>query len=833
MRSFLSVTFLLCSVILSSQSITVDFLNRKQQINMMGGDMERSQRFLQKASNPQEIADWLYKDIAFMTCRVSYDKQQELVEGAKNFAFYDDAIASMKMVQHANPNIKFYATMKSDYNGYANESNLPDWICDDRPNTWFDSDKYAGFLADYLELMHQNNVGISYIAVAKEWTQVINIARTIQIINKLKPILIQRNVPVPLFTDPGSWSVNQGVSFVNDVIAAQATHLFYAFSTHDYNNSEGKYPEFVQACKRAGKYAWNDETPVGHSGENGVEPPSMERLLWAYSKRADMYAAGIDGEICFENFSRGINKETRSIYFTNGKAGIRLRSYYIFKEFANHVYEHYYVPVNTAIFPGVKTMTFVNDGQIALWVMNNSENDYQNFNINISNTSIEGLVTHHSFDSLTNKQGEKRILKSNTDLSYSAHVKPLSVNFFHFKLQPETSAEPYSLPFQEMYNGLVSDVEHTSDFLNATLPTRGWEIAGSIATPNPQPSPNPFGWKKPGDNNPCVKTIGEGGYLLTPAIDIPSGTPIEFSFMARMLVNDKGADNSAKIVNNLERNFYVTIGNDTVYDHHKMCYDIAKPLFQNPNRWMGTFIYEGDGPARLKFFASNTFKGIWDGNPDGLAILSNGGEPTVDNTGTLVRETNNYPALNIGFGHNIDLGTIALSEFPSGSTVHRSFSLKGINLSNKVTMSDESSVSVKLPVKTYYPVSGVVNEEVPIQITVPESTGTYIEKISLTADAVRVNNATETPNSPTRAIWFKFKVEETLGVGEEVYTSLEILAKEGAVHINSPEETTAVNVYSLSGILIKSLKNVQSAIIPLPKGVYLVQTDFQVKKVIL
>jgi len=138
-----------------------------------------------------------------------------------------------------------------------------------------------------------------------------------------------------------------------------------------------------------------------------------------------------------------------------------------------------------------------------------------------------------------------------------------------------------------------------------------------------------------------------------------------------------------------------------------------------------------------------------------------------------------------------------------------------------------------LPVKTYYPVSGVVNEEVPIQITVPESTGTYIEKISLTADAVRVNNATETPNSPTRAIWFKFKVEETLGVGEEVYTSLEILAKEGAVHINSPEETTAVNVYSLSGILIKSLKNVQSAIIPLPKGVYLVQTDFQVKKVIL
>jgi O-glycosyl hydrolase len=423
----------------ASRIITINATAPKQLINMVGGDMERSQSFLQRAANPQEIANWLYKDMALMTCRVSYDKQQELTEGTKNLAFYDNAILSMKMVKNANPNIRFYATMKSDYNGYDYESNLPAWICNYNPTTWFNTDKYARFLADYLQLMHTNGVTIYYLSVSKEWTNVMTAARTISTINTLKPILQQRNVPVPLFTDPGAWAVNQAVTFVNSVISNSATNLFHAFSTHDYNNSKSYYPDFVAACIKAGKYPWNDETYLGNNSirSYGEEPASVRDLISSCYKRSDMYAAGVQGEIFFENFSRGINAETRSIYFTQGTNGRRLRAYYISKEFANNVYNHYYLLPQLTQLSGVKSMAFKNNQQVVVWVVNSSANNYQDVDIKLNNITIGGVATQHIFDSLTVIQGEKQSIQAYEAGTYQVQLKPLSINFFRFPVAPE------------------------------------------------------------------------------------------------------------------------------------------------------------------------------------------------------------------------------------------------------------------------------------------------------------------------------------------------------------------------------------------------------------
>lgn len=82
--------------------------------------MERSAHFLNRATNSQEIANWYYKDIKFAYSRVSYDRQQELSEGNPNMAFYDGAVAAMKLVQNARPSVKFWATLKSDYDGFRN-----------------------------------------------------------------------------------------------------------------------------------------------------------------------------------------------------------------------------------------------------------------------------------------------------------------------------------------------------------------------------------------------------------------------------------------------------------------------------------------------------------------------------------------------------------------------------------------------------------------------------------------------------------------------------------------------------------------------------------------
>lgn len=449
-----NIVFVVFTVIFScsigAQSIVIDYINKKQQISMIGADMERSQSFLQRAANPQEVADWLFKDIAFTTCRVSYDKKQELIEGQPNLGFYDDAIKSMKMVQNANPTIKFYATMKSDYNGYNNENNLPDWICDYRPTTFFNANKYAAFLADYLKLMHNNGVTIHYLSVAKEWSSVVTVNRTIDIINALTTILRQQNVPIPLFTDPGSWSVDQGISFVNEVNSKRAAYLFHAFSTHDYNSSASKYPNFVAACQNAGKPAWNDETSVGSGGRTNGAEPFLKTLIDTYAAKTEMYRDGISGEILFENFSRGVNAETRSIYFSSGQIAKRLRSYYVSKEFSNHINNHFYVPTTINSMPNLKTMSFVDEDEIALCVINPTETEYLSANIRIANATVNGLVTQHLFDSLTIIQGDKKQINASNNGEYSVNIKPNSLIFFRFPLKTEANNETLTLSEQEL-----------------------------------------------------------------------------------------------------------------------------------------------------------------------------------------------------------------------------------------------------------------------------------------------------------------------------------------------------------------------------------------------
>jgi len=161
--------------------VSIDVSNPKQRITLMGGDMERSAGFLNRASNAQQVADWYYKDINFAYSRVSYDRQQELSEGNPNMSFYDGPVAAMKMVQKARPSVKFWATLKSDYDGFGTTNKLPDWIYTGggynggsyQPSA-LKVDKYAKILADYLKHMNDNGVPISVLSVAKEWTQVFN-----------------------------------------------------------------------------------------------------------------------------------------------------------------------------------------------------------------------------------------------------------------------------------------------------------------------------------------------------------------------------------------------------------------------------------------------------------------------------------------------------------------------------------------------------------------------------------------------------------------------------------------------------------------------------------
>ena len=423
-----------------NNALKIKLDERKQQIMLVGGDMERSQFFLQKAAVPEEIAQWCFQDIHFDVCRVSYDKKQELEEGKKNLAFYEDAVKSMQLLRRVNPDIQFWATMKSDYNGYNNENNLPDWICDYKPTTRFDCDKYAIFLADYLEYMQQNGVAIKYLAVAKEWVGVINAERARQIIVRLNKECVARDVVKPLYVDPASWGITQGVNFIKSAEEIGSLDLYYGFSTHNLNNNEHDkvlYETFVAEANKYQKYAFADETGTGSGGRtNGEEPETLAALLDAYQEKTEYYKDGIQGEILFEPFSRGVNSETRAIYFKKEEQAKRMRSYYVMQTFVNGIAgkDMYYVPAHIYnVKPEVHVMAFVNDDELFLALINRSQDDLEGLSV-----LWEGAFSHEKaeqtqFDISLPIEGQKEELDI-TDNSLVISLSSESITFLKIQL---------------------------------------------------------------------------------------------------------------------------------------------------------------------------------------------------------------------------------------------------------------------------------------------------------------------------------------------------------------------------------------------------------------
>jgi len=425
---------------------TINILDNKQTINMIGGDMERSAAFLLKSTNPKEIANWVYKDIDLKVCRVSYDKKQELVEGEKTLEFYDNAIKAMQYVKNARPSVKFWGTLKSDYDGYGAENNLPDWIYkeyvdkDYNPDN-LDTNKYACFLADYLKYHQDHKVPISYLSVTKEWGQVVTAEKEKETIEKLKDLLLNNNnykkIKVPLFIGPASWGVGGGQKFLETVKEKNWSNLYYGFSTHDYDKPKiDSWKSFVDTSHSMNRFAWNDESNLGAGGRfNGNEPP-ISSTIDAYLKKTTFYRAGLDGEVLFENWSRGLSVETRSIYFIENQPGKRLRGYYISKLFGNHIYNWTYFDSSLNQLNDVDTMVFRHKNRLILWVLNKSENKYNNIEVISNKINFDpNIKVHQRYWTETTKiEGKTKSFYPHKN-HFKISVPQKSISAFLLKLQ--------------------------------------------------------------------------------------------------------------------------------------------------------------------------------------------------------------------------------------------------------------------------------------------------------------------------------------------------------------------------------------------------------------
>ncbi|MGE9270453.1 MAG: hypothetical protein ACQKBU_06590, partial [Verrucomicrobiales bacterium] len=431
---------------------------------MMGGDMERSSSAIQNAENKEEIIQWAFGDIAFDTCRVQYDKKQELTEGEKNWGFYSNQVKTMQEIRAVNPGVKFFATLRSDYDGYGNDNNLPDWICDYDTKT-VDADKYGIFLADYVEYMEQQGVPISIMSVAKEWAAFVKVEVAEDVILKLQSELRERGVAIPLICDQGFWSLSAGINYVKDVSNRGSEDLFWGFCSHDYaGQGLSKWIELEAETSALGKPLYHDETSTGGNSATRGEELGIQNPVSRFAGKAEMYSAGVKGEIFFEMWSRGLNNETRAIYFESGGTGRRMRAYYITKLFANHVGGSTYITSPVESMPEVTTMAFRKGDRVALWVMNESETDYENISISLNGESLRDYVRETKWTADSPVEGDTHSYFAQGD-QITTVIPAESLNCYIFDVGPGVNALSYAESFEDGMGAWSQSTEDDYDWM--------------------------------------------------------------------------------------------------------------------------------------------------------------------------------------------------------------------------------------------------------------------------------------------------------------------------------------------------------------------------------
>lgn len=371
--SLVALLFALALPLISkgAPAITINPNESRQTITMMGGDMERSSMFLVEAANPMQIANWAFKEISFNVCRVQYDKHQELREGAPDFPWYERQVQAMKLVQAANPKIAFFATLRSDYHGYkmGDSNNFPTWIW--KPDSkQFRAEKWGGFLADYVIHMHRSGLPIRYISTGKEMTQLIDAKLAVATAKAMFEKLDAAKVPRPQLTEPGAWSLPQATDFIRQAGEIEELKMFHAYATHNYRkHGESDWREFCLAAKHAGAEAWNAESSMGGRDIGDSDSP-FSIAVDNMARRIQQYRAGINGEVFFELWSRGISRESRAIWFRKGIPAKRHRSYYLMKAWTNSVIGRTVVETTCATPHAIEALAFRKGNQLSLWLVN-------------------------------------------------------------------------------------------------------------------------------------------------------------------------------------------------------------------------------------------------------------------------------------------------------------------------------------------------------------------------------------------------------------------------------------------------------------------------------
>jgi len=348
----------------ANDTVTVTVTDELRQPVHFGIDAERLWFFWPERR--EQLAEMAVGRLKVDFARVAINGAYEREEGVTNISAYSDVIIPMmKTFRKYNPNLRFFASprpMKEVYKSKADAKWLADnfkhgnigmaayplWVGGHkrvvkRVYKKVNKDKWARYLADYLNLMGREGLDIAYLDLMNEdqsmWGG--DIENVLYVIDRI-PTLLDRSVTMPKIVFPSTWSPGDGLKkFLNvPSVAARRGEVLKRIgvvATHNTPDADrNKFDEaglvaFADAVRAVDpdKELWNTEM----HGWVGTRSPSDDILnsiiLWRH------LAAGFSGIDTWLFFGPWKGAAHPMVYSNRGHGPEMTAKYEIFKSVVN------------------------------------------------------------------------------------------------------------------------------------------------------------------------------------------------------------------------------------------------------------------------------------------------------------------------------------------------------------------------------------------------------------------------------------------------------------------------------------------------------------------
>lgn len=393
-------------------------------------------------SNAKEQAKYAVGMLKVDYVRVAINCAYEREEGDKRPEEYLKILNMMGALKNENPQIKFFASPRPLAEAYSPEetaskwrgkcpwSPYPEWILPWEPGDgvdaegnpkWdgqaVDAEKLLRYFADYLNLMNEKGFRIDYLDVTNEK----NIpSKVVDYLAEHLPKQLNDGVHMPLLVAPSSWSLEQGVEWLNNANADS-----YAVASSHNTGKGGTPKEFADKGRSQGKEVWNTEL---HDWV-GIEPEDEilnSAVLWEHIRGG---FNGIDSWLFFGP----ANGKDHTMLWCSGSNVSTSRKYEIFKKLVNHANRGFYLE-SSMPRSDVLTAAFVRDKVVTIWVLNQSDESLPEVGfaidgIPVDNKKIEVTRWHSS----VSKKGETYTLSTGRSRFFTHSVRSRSLYCFLFE----------------------------------------------------------------------------------------------------------------------------------------------------------------------------------------------------------------------------------------------------------------------------------------------------------------------------------------------------------------------------------------------------------------